>query len=65
MLKRYGIYALIPFIWVPGVGLYGCILIAWLFKWRGVKSVSVIFAGWMLATVLVLLTSLGILEIIF
>jgi len=65
MLKKYGIYALIPFIWVPGVGLYGCILIAWLFKWRGVKAVSVIFAGWMLATVLVLLTSLGILEIIF
>ncbi len=65
MLKKYGMYALIPFIWVPGVGLYGCILIAWLFKWRGVKAVSVIFAGWMLATVLVLLTSLGILKIIF
>lgn len=65
MLKKYGMYALIPFIWVPGVGLYGCVLIAWLFKWRGVKPVSVIIAGWILATVLVLLTSLGILKIIF
>jgi len=64
MVKKYGIYTLIPFIWVPGVGLYGCVLIAWLFKWRGANAVIIIFAGWILATVLVLLTSLGILEII-
>ena len=48
----------------PGVGLYGCVLVAWLFRWRGVRSVAVIFAGWMLATVLVMLASLGIMEII-
>ena len=65
MIKKYGMYSLIPFIWVPGVGLYGCILVAWLFRWRGVRSVAVIFAGWMLATALVMLASLGILEIIF
>jgi uncharacterized membrane protein len=65
MVKKYGMYSLIPFIWVPGVGLYGCVLIAWLFRWRGVRSVAVIFAGWMLATALVLLASLGIMEIIF
>ena len=64
LLKKYGVYALIPFIWVPGVGLYGCVLIAWLFRWRGIKPVSVIFAGWILATLLVLLTSLGILKLI-
>ena len=65
MIKKYGMYSLIPFIWVPGVGLYGCVLVAWLFRWRGVRSVAVIFAGWMLATALVMLASLGILEIIF
>ena len=64
MVKKYGMYSLIPFIWVPGVGLYGCVLIAWLFRWRGVRSVAVIFAGWMLATALVMLASLGIMEII-
>jgi len=64
MVKKYGIYTLILFIWVPGVGLYGCVLIAWLFKWRGVNAVAIIIAEWILATVLVLLTSLGILEII-
>lgn len=65
MVKKYGIYTLIPFIWVPGIGLYGCVLVAWLFRWRGAKAVAIIFAGWILATALVLLTSLGILEIIF
>jgi uncharacterized membrane protein len=65
MIKKYGMYSLIPFIWVPGVGLYGCVLVAWLFSWRGVRSVAVIFTGWMLATALVMLASLGILEIIF
>jgi len=64
MIKKYGMYSLIPFIWVPGVGLYGCVLVAWLFRWRGLRSVAVIFAGWMLATALVMLASLGILEII-
>lgn len=64
MLKKYGVFALILFIWVPGIGLYGCVLIAWLLRWRGVKAASVIFAGWILATVLVLMTSLGILNII-
>jgi hypothetical protein len=25
MFRKYGIYTFIPFIWVPGVGLYGCV----------------------------------------
>lgn len=61
LFAKYGIYTTIPFIWVPGVGLYGCALIAWLFGWRGVKGVTVILAGWMLASLLVLGASLGIL----
>jgi uncharacterized membrane protein len=64
MIKKYGMYSLIPFIWVPGIGLYGCVLVAWLFRWRGVRTAVVIFAGWMLATILVMLASLGIMEII-
>jgi len=63
LLKKYGIYTLIPFIWVPGIGLYGCVLIAWLFRWRGVLAAGIIFSGWILATALVLLTSLGIIEL--
>jgi uncharacterized membrane protein len=64
MFRKYGIYALIPFIWVPGVGLYGCIMIAWLFKWRSVRAGAIILAGWILAALIVLLTSIGIFQII-
>ena len=64
LFRKYGIVTLIPFIWVPGVGLYGCVLIAWLFKWRGALAVTIIFAAWVLATLVVLLTSIGILAVI-
>jgi uncharacterized membrane protein len=64
LFQRYGILTIIPFIWVPGVGLYGCVLLAWLFRWRGVQGISIILAGWMLASLLVLLTSLGIMGLL-
>jgi uncharacterized membrane protein len=60
--QRYGIITLIPFIWIPGVGLYGCALLAWLFHWRGAKGVSVIMAGWILSSLLVLGASIGIMN---
>ncbi|MDO8871973.1 MAG: small multi-drug export protein [Methanoregula sp.] len=62
LFQRYGIFTLIPFIWIPGVGLYGCVLLAWLFKWRGAKGVGVIMAGWILSTLLVLGASIGIMS---
>jgi len=62
LFQRYGIITFIPFIWIPGVGLYGCVLLAWLFNWRGIKGVSVIMTGWILSTLLVLGASLGILS---
>ena len=64
MFRKYGIYTFIPFIWVPGVGLYGCVMIAWLFKWRSARAGAIILAGWILAILLVLLTSIGIFSII-
>jgi uncharacterized membrane protein len=64
MFRKYGIYTFIPFIWVPGIGLYGCVMIAWLFRWRGARAGVIILAGWILAALLVLLTSIGIFSII-
>jgi uncharacterized membrane protein len=64
MFRKYGMFTFIPFIWVPGVGLYGCVMIAWLFKWRTVRSGTIILAGWILAALIVLLTSIGIFRII-
>jgi len=64
MFRKYGIYTFIPFIWVPGVGLYGCVMIAWLFRWRSAKAGVIILAGWILAALIVLLTSIGIFQIL-
>lgn len=60
LFKKYGMLSFIPFIWVPGVGLYGCVMIAWLFRWRSALSITMIFIAWMLAALIVLMTSMGI-----
>lgn len=60
LFQKYGIFTFIPFIWVPGVGLYGCVLLAWLFRWRDARGVIIILAGWMLASLLVIGTTLGV-----
>ncbi|PKL64601.1 MAG: hypothetical protein CVV32_07985 [Methanomicrobiales archaeon HGW-Methanomicrobiales-3] len=64
LFQKYGIITLIPFIWVPGVGLYGCVLLSWIFGWRDLKGISIILAGWMLAVFIVLGASLGAMEIV-
>ena len=35
LFKKYGMVAFIPFMSGTGVGLYGCVMIAWLLRWRG------------------------------
>lgn len=64
MFQRYGIFTLVPFIWIPGVGLYGCVLLAWLFKWRGIKGIGVIMAGWIISSLIVLVASIGVMSTI-
>lgn len=59
--QRYGMLMFFPFIWVPGIGLYGCVLLAWLLDWRQIRHFMILFFSWMLAAVLVLAGSLGIL----
>jgi uncharacterized membrane protein len=61
LFKKYGMVAFIPFMWVPGIGLYGCVMIAWLLRWRGGFAISMIVIAWMLAALIVLLASMGIL----
>jgi uncharacterized membrane protein len=58
--QKYGMLMFIPFIWVPGLGLYGCTLIAWLFEWRRTYHIAVLMAAWIIAVALVLTASLGI-----
>ncbi|MEI7856964.1 MAG: hypothetical protein WCH85_05610 [Methanomicrobiales archaeon] len=64
LFQRFGILTLIPFIWIPGVGLYGCVLLAWIFKWQGIKGVGVIMTGWIISALIVLVASIEVMSII-
>lgn len=59
--QKYGMLMFFPFIWVPGIGLYGCTLIAWLFGWREIRHITILFLSWMIAAAMVLAASLGVL----
>jgi uncharacterized membrane protein len=59
--QKYGMLMFFPFIWVPGIGLYGCTLIAWLLGWREIRHILILFLSWMIASVMVLAGSLGVL----
>ncbi|MCX6685066.1 MAG: small multi-drug export protein [Methanoregula sp.] len=58
--QKYGMLMFFLFIWVPGIGLYGCALLAWLFEWRNAQHILVLMAGWMIAAVIVLAASMGV-----
>ena len=58
--RKYGILMFIPFIWVPGLGLYGCTLIAWLFEWRRSYHIAVLVSAWIVAVAIVITASMGI-----
>jgi uncharacterized membrane protein len=62
---KYGELALFPIIWIPGIGLFGCALIAWIFQWRGPKAILLMLMGWVVATLVVMLASLGIVSLVF
>lgn len=62
--RKFGIYMLIPFILVPGVGLYGCAILAWLFHGKTVRGVLVIMIGWTLISSIILLSSLEIMQMV-
>jgi uncharacterized membrane protein len=59
-LQKFGIYSLIFISWLPGLGLFACPVIAWLFRWEKVKSVLLITLGFFLATLGVAIGALGL-----
>lgn len=63
ILKKYGAFMLIPIIWIPGIALYGSPLIAWIFQWNRLLSIICMVIGWLMASVLVILVSLGFLRV--
>jgi uncharacterized membrane protein len=63
-LHNYGELMLIPIIWIPGIALYGSPLIAWIFQWNRLASILCMVVGWLMASVFVLLISLGLTTIV-
>jgi uncharacterized membrane protein len=64
-IERYGAYTLIPLMWIPGIGLYGGVIIGWLFGWDQRKVLALLVTGWLIACFVVLLLVTGIVNIFF
>lgn len=60
----YGEFMLIAIMWIPGLGLYGTPIVAWILHWRGTRSILLMLTGWLIASVVVLVTTEGILSLI-
>jgi uncharacterized membrane protein len=64
-IRRYGVLALVPLIWLPIVSLYGSPLVAWIFRWDRVQSVVAMLAGWIVACAVVMGATMGIFQFLF
>ena len=59
-LRTYGQFMLVLIMWIPGFGLYGTPVVAWILNWRGVRSILLMLAGWLIACLFVLTMTAGI-----
>jgi uncharacterized membrane protein len=60
-IKKYGIYTLVPLMWVPGIGLYGGAVISWVLEFERIRSIVLLFLGWFIACLFVFLLVSGVL----
>jgi hypothetical protein len=59
-LRTYGEFMLVLIMWIPGFGLYGTPVVAWILNWRGLRSILLMLTGWLLACLFVLTMTTGI-----
>jgi uncharacterized membrane protein len=64
-MHSYGEVALIALMWVPGLGLYGTPILAWILNWRGPRAVLLMLTGWLIACLVVLGMAQGVLTLLF
>jgi hypothetical protein len=46
-LSRYGAASCFLIVWIPGIGLYGTPVIAWMLSWKRIPALLFTFAGFM------------------
>ena len=64
-LKRYGALMLVLIIWIPGIALYGAPVVAWLFQYPRSTSLLCMITGWMIAVVVVMTATMGLVHLAF
>lgn len=53
-IKKFGSVSCIAIAWIPGIGLYGTPIIAWILGWRRVPAIIFTTIGFVVATIFVL-----------
>ncbi len=58
---------LIPVIWIPpGIALYGTPpVVAWIFQYPRAISLLCMLAGWMIAVIVVMAATMGLVRLVF
>jgi hypothetical protein len=59
-LRTYGEFMLVLIMWIPGFGLYGTPVVAWILHWRGLRSILLMLTGWLIACLAVITMTAGI-----
>ena len=64
VIKKYGAISCCFIAWIPGIGLYGTPVIAWVFKWKRLPSLIFTVSGFLIAAFFVLFFASKINEIL-
>lgn len=62
-ISRWGMYSLLLLVWIPGIGLYGAALVAWLFRWDRKRALILLLIGWVVMCTVIFLLTGGILYV--
>jgi predicted Na+-dependent transporter len=63
-IQKYGAISCMCIAWIPGVGLYGTPVIAWIMKWKRVPSIIFTLTGFLIAAIFVLFFASRINEVL-
>ena len=63
-IQKYGAVSCMFIAWIPGVGLYGTPVIAWILKWKRLPSIIFTVTGFLIAAIFVLFFASRIYEVL-
>ncbi|MCX6694009.1 MAG: small multi-drug export protein [Methanomicrobiales archaeon] len=60
---KWGVYSIILLVWIPGIGLYGAVLAAWVLGWNRRLATALLIVGWVVMCTIILLVTGSILQV--